>query len=261
MESPGVSDVRCFSFLLVKKLSRPMLPSLGRGIVESQGCLWPLVSSSVQGPHQPPGIACSLPSPAVFFVGSSSPSCPHSVQKHLDSFSPEPSRWHKVAQVTASHAQGTHLVSSLTSLVEGCLPSGVKQPGSGCSFEGSSAPGGMEASPGRGADDMAAVWQSRGGSFCNAGDHSLPLVVCKNREIQPAGAGCYISRVGKMSTICIPSSYTAVGNIAQDISVQPQSVTCSAPIASQALVSHASITIGGQALAASVSEESVATDG
>lgn len=67
--------------------------------------------------------------------------------------------------------------------------------------------------------------------------------------------------MAKMSTVCIPSSSTAVGNIAQDISVQPQSVTCSALTASQALVSHASITVGGQALAAFVSEESVATDG
>lgn len=52
---------------------------LGWGNVESQGCLWPLVSSSVQGPHQPPGIACSLPSPAVFLAGSGRPSCPRSV--------------------------------------------------------------------------------------------------------------------------------------------------------------------------------------
>lgn len=223
MESPGVSDVRCFSFPLIKKLSqvsRPMLPSSGGGIVESQGCLWPLVSSSVQGPHQPPGFACSLPSPEVFLAGSGRPLCPRSVKQHLDSFSPEPSRWHKVAQVTASHVQGTHLVSSLTNLFEGCLPSGLKQPGSRCCFEGSSssASGGMEASPGCGADDMAAVRQSRGGNFCNTGDHSLPLMVCKNREIQPVGAG-WISQVAKMSTICIPSSSTNVGNIAQDISV------------------------------------------
>lgn len=49
----------------------------------------------------------------------------------------------------------------------------------------------------------------------------------------------------------VPSSSSSVGHIIQNISVQPQCVTCSILMASQALVSHAFVAVGGQAMAAS----------
>lgn len=97
--------------------------------VESQGC-WSLVSSLVQGQHQPTGVECGFPSSSLFLARSGRSSCAHSVRQHFDGVSPEPLRWHKVPQVPASHSQDSHLVSSSTNITEGSSPPGVEQSGS-----------------------------------------------------------------------------------------------------------------------------------
>lgn len=85
-------------------------------------------------------------------------------------------------------------------------------------------------------------------------------MVCENIDIQPVRAGCSVSRVAKLSALCVPSSSTSLGHFTQNISVQPQSVISSTSKARQALVPHASVTVGGQAMAASELERPVVTD-
>lgn len=81
VESSKVSDVKGHSFSS-RHGHNCCFPLKVGGIMESQGCLWLLVSSSVQGPPQSPRVACSFPSPAAFLASSGRLSCPHAI--HLN---------------------------------------------------------------------------------------------------------------------------------------------------------------------------------
>ncbi len=108
---------------------------------------------------------------------------------------------------------------------------------------------------------MATVRESINRPLCDRNNHSLSHVVYENRDIQSIGAGRSVARMARLPPLCIPSSSAAIGNFAQDSTVQSQSITCRTLMASQALVSHAFESFGGQAMATSASEGSVVTDG
>lgn len=148
MESPEVFDVKCAP----RGHSLLSLAGGRRGITEVSS------TSTVEVSHQFPGATCGLPSPAVFFTSSSRSSCAYSVGHHLQSVSFKSSRWHKVSQVSICHSIDSHLVSSLSSIDEGCSPVKVNCDKRGrCSVQVSSVPWEMEASPRCGTEHMATV--------------------------------------------------------------------------------------------------------
>lgn len=239
--SSGVGHDRCF-------------PHRMGGNVESEGYLWALDTDPGHRAYQPARTKGSVLGPKVLHAGSGRPPCSRSVRQYLNSVPSEPPGRHKIPQVSTVDSRDPDMVSATTCFTEGSSYTRSVQPDSGCSFPGSSTSGRMEASSRCSAGDLATIWESRSGSFCFREDNPLPIMVHKDRGVQSTGPGCAVSRMAGLPAICVSTYPSVMGDVAQDLAVQAQSVTCGTTVASQTMVSFVAETSDRKSMEASSQE-------
>ncbi|XP_016144435.1 A disintegrin and metalloproteinase with thrombospondin motifs 3-like [Sinocyclocheilus grahami] len=174
----------------------------------------------------------------------------NSVRQHLDSVSPEPSRWNKVP---ASHPQDTLLVSSSTSIIESSSPPWIEQSDSRCSVKGEWR---------LHQDVVQKIWEQFGKAEVDLFATVTARLCCKKIYFCYEEANSHFCLWFARTETSSPLGQVALSHEWPDyllyafpplpllwetwnISVQPQSVTCSTSMTSQASASHASVAVGG----------------